>query len=53
MKKIFLTLTLAVGVLGTAAEIRNHNQDVTPVIAPAPDMPPPICWPDCDEVSRS
>lgn len=48
MKKIFLTLTLAIGVLGAAAEIRDHHQGAAPVIAPAPDLPPPPCWPDCD-----
>jgi hypothetical protein len=46
MKKIFLTITLAIGVLAVAAEIREHRQGVA-AVAPSPDAPPPVCWPDC------
>ena len=51
MKKIFLTVTFAIGLFGAAVEIRDYTGAAQPAMAPAPDMPPPPCWPDCD-VSR-
>ncbi len=46
MKKIFLTLTLTLGVVAFAVEIGAQRAG-TPIVAPAPDAPPPNCWPDC------
>ncbi len=46
MKKIFLTLTLALGVAAFAAEIGAQRAG-SAVVVTAPDAPPPNCWPDC------
>jgi hypothetical protein len=53
MKKIFLTLTfsatLSLGLIGAATELRTNAKNSAPaILAAAPDMPPPVCWPDCD-----
>lgn len=47
MKKIFLTLTITLGVVAFAAEIGSAQRATTPIITTAPDAPPPDCWPDC------